>query len=221
MVWGRYAGALILAYLLGAVPVGWVLVKLVKNLDIRRIGSGRTGGTNVLRVAGAIPALLTVLGDFFKGYGAVALARMLVPDQPPVAALLIIALAGLAAVAGHNFSVFLGFAGGAGTMTTLGAAVALAPVPALVIGVVGLLIVAIWRYSSLGSLTIAVLMALGCILGAALALIPAAYLPFALGTSALSIWALRPNIARLRQGTERKVGQPAQPSASGNTSPSK
>jgi glycerol-3-phosphate acyltransferase PlsY len=208
MVWLRAIGALLLAYLLGAIPMGYVAAKLIRNVDVRKVGSGHTGGTNVLRSAGLVPAALTVVGDFLKSYAAVALAKALVPGVPLVAA-----LAGLAAVAGHNWPVFLGFHGGVGTMATVGAALMLMPIPTAIAAAAGILVIVAWRYASAGSLTLAVLLTIGCLVGAIQGDLPAMHLVFALGTSAMSIWALRSNIQRLRQGTERKIGQQVPPGA--------
>ncbi|NLG27510.1 MAG: glycerol-3-phosphate acyltransferase [Chloroflexi bacterium] len=206
MTWLRYAGCLLAAYLLGSVPVGYLIVRLVKGVDITRVGSGRIGGTNVLRVAGALPAALTVLADLAKGYGAVAVARALAPGMP-----LLAALAGLCAVLGHAWSLFLRFGGGVGTMTAGGAALALAPLATTPAGLLAIVVVAASRYSSLGSLTFAVGFALICLAYAVSGHGPAAHVLFALIAAAVAIWKLRPNIARLRQGTERRIGQTVAP----------
>jgi hypothetical protein len=97
--------ALAVGYLLGSIPVGFLVVRLSRGLDVRRVGSGRTGGTNVLRAAGWGAAVATGLGDALKGAAAVWLTRAL--EGPP----LLQALAGFAAVVGHNYSVFLGLRG--------------------------------------------------------------------------------------------------------------
>lgn len=199
--------AILLGYLLGAIPSGYILVWLFKKVDIRSIGSGRTGGTNVLRSAGLLPAALTVAVDFAKGYGAVMVARMLAPQSS-----LVEALAGLAAVVGHNWPIFLGFHGGAGTMTSIGAAAALFPIGAAVAGVCGALAIALSRYASLGSLTLAAALSLSSLVAVFMGW-PASLLLLTLGSTALTVWQLRPNIERLRHGTERKVGQPAQSDA--------
>ena len=209
MVWTRYAVALMLAYLLGATPVGYLITWVAKKIDIRTLGSGHTGGTNVLRVAGALPAILTVLCDFGKGYAAVALARFFLPGLP-----LMHALAGAFAVVGHDYSIFLGFKGGVGSMTTLGGAAALMFPGALVAGLLAIVIIALWRYASLGSLSLVVTLPLFCLVGALLGAWPATHLIFALVTAALSGWALRTNARRLRQGTERKLGQSVPPGQS-------
>jgi len=144
-------------------------------------------------------ALLAVLGDFGKGLAAVWLARVFVGVP------IIEALAGLLAVIGHNYSVFIGFKGGAGTMTTIGGAVALWPWngPIMIVG--GIAIVAVTRYASVGSITLALLLPTTFALRAWLVGAPWAYLIHGLGTAALTLWALRPNIQRLRDGRERKM----------------
>jgi len=187
------------AYLLGSIPFGLLLVRLTTGKDVRKIGSGRIGGTNVLRAAGTLVALLAVLGDFGKGLAAVWLARVFVGVP------IIEALAGLLAVIGHNYSVFIGFKGGAGTMTTIGGAVALWPWNGPIMIVVGIAIVAVTRYASVGSITLALLLPSTCALRAWLVGAPWAYLIHGLGTAALTLWALRPNIQRLRDGRERKM----------------
>ena len=202
----RYLEAIIVAYLLGSLPVGYLCAKLSKRIDIRQVGSGHTGGSNVLRAAGTVPAVLTVVGDFLKGYGAVSVAQALVPGVPLVAA-----AAGLFAVVGHNHPLFLGFKGGVGTMTTLGAAMALMPVATSVAIFIGALVLLIGRYTSIGSLTLAVVLPLACLIGAVRGDWPTTHLLFAFGSSLLSVWALRFNIERLRRGTERKIGQPVAP----------
>ncbi|MHB1295468.1 MAG: glycerol-3-phosphate acyltransferase [Anaerolineae bacterium] len=198
----RDAGVIILAYLIGSIPMGFLVVKLFKKMDIRKLGSGKIGGSNVLRAAGVVPAVLTVTADLAKGYGVVALAVLLAPNEPLVAA-----LAGLASVVGHNWSLFLSFGGGVGSMTTAGAALALAPWAVVTAGVVALASIAIWRYTSLGSLLLAVLLPVAYGLGMLFLGWPPSPLVFAIGTSVMAVWKLRPNIRRLCSGTERKLGQ--------------
>lgn len=209
MIWIRVLGAIIVAYVLGSLPTGYAAGRLLKNVDVRKIGSGRTGGTNVLRAAGVVPAALTIVGDWLKGYVAVWLAHMIAPGTPFAGA-----LAGLAAVIGHNYSAFLNFHGGAGTMTTLGAAVALMPSAAGAAALGGLAVILLLRYASLGSLTLAALLIVICVIGVLRGIWPAPFALFAVGTSALSTWKLRPNIQRLYRGTERKIGEPPQPLSS-------
>ena len=103
----RYAAVIVLGYLLGSFPTGYLVAWLWKGVDPRQHGSGRTGGTNILRAAGKEAALLTVIGDLLKGALAVLVARTLVGTDSAVV------MAGLAAVLGHNRSIFLRFRGGA------------------------------------------------------------------------------------------------------------
>ena len=187
------------SYLLGSIPVGLLIVRATTGKDIREVGSGRTGGTNVLRAAGTKVALLTVLADIAKGLLAVLLARAVV-GTPVVEA-----LAGLSAVVGHDYSIFIGFKGGAGTMTTIGGAVGLWPWNSVVTTVVGIPVVIVTRQASVGSITVALLIPITFALCAWLGDVPWAYLIHGLGTAALTLWSLRPNIKRLLEGTERQV----------------
>jgi len=187
------------AYLLGSIPVGLLIVRATTGKDVREIGSGRTGGTNVLRAAGPWIALLTALADGIKGLLVVWLARAVVGT--PV----IEALAGLLAVVGHNYSIFIGFKGGAGTGATVGGAIGLWPWNSVILIGTGATTVAITHYASLGSITIALLLPIIFALRAWRADAPWAYLIHGLGTSALTLWALRSNIRRLLDGSERRV----------------
>jgi len=186
-------------YLLGSIPVGLLVVRAVTGKDVRKVGSGRIGGTNVLRAAGTWVALLTVLGDGAKGLLAVWLARAVV-GIPAIEA-----LAGLSAVVGHNYSIFIGFKGGAGTATTVGGAIGLWPWSGVILICVGAVVIAATRYASLGSITVALLLPIIFALRAWLTDAPGAYLIHGLGTMALTLWALRPNTRRLLEGRERRV----------------
>lgn len=187
------------AYLLGAIPVGVLIVRVVTGKDVREVGSGRIGGTNVLRAAGPWVALISIVGDFAKGWLAVWLAQVFV-GLPIVAA-----LAGALAVVGHNYSIFIGFRGGAGTATTVGGAVALWPWSGLILVCVGILLVWVTRHTSVGSIAIALLLPVIYALRAWLGGDSWLYLIHGLGTMGLTLWALRPNIRRLRDGNERIV----------------
>lgn len=193
------AAVVVSAYLLGSIPVGLLLVRATTGKNVRKVGSGRTGGTNVLRAAGPWVALLTALGDGAKGLLAVWLARAF--GGTPV----VEALASLLAVVGHNYSVFIGFKGGAGTATTVGGAIGLWPWNGAILIGVGVVMVAATHYASIGSITIALLLPIIFALRAQLAGVPWAYLIQGLGTAALTLWALRPNIRRLLEGCERRL----------------
>ena len=114
------------SYFIGSVPMGLMLVWLATRRDVRQVGSGRTGGTNTLRAAGPWVALLTVLADLGKGFLSVWLSRVVIGTQG-IESPLVESLAGLMAVIGHNYPIFIRFRGGAGTMTTGGGALALWP----------------------------------------------------------------------------------------------
>lgn len=190
--------AILGAYLIGAIPVGWLVARAFGVGDIRRQGSGNIGATNVLRTLGWVPAVVTLLGDVAKGYAAVALAeRLSRPDITPVA------LAAVAAVVGNCWSVFLGFRGGKGVATGLGALLRLVPWATLAALPVFLVVVATFRYISLGSL----LGALCVPLGSALLGYPGAFDLAALAIAVIVIARHHANIARLRAGTESRLGQ--------------
>jgi glycerol-3-phosphate acyltransferase PlsY len=191
--------AIIAGYLLGSVPVGYLVVRLVKGVDIRRVGSGRTGGTNVLRAAGWKVALLSGVGDVLKGTLAVLLARWLGGPQ------LLQAIAGVAAVVGHNYPGLLRFQGGVGTATSMGGAVALWPWSGLILIPMLFSVILATRRGSLGSIAIACVLpcvfAVRAILGAG----PWVHLVHGLLISTLILWALRPNIRRLLRREERQI----------------
>ncbi|MER3428778.1 MAG: acyl-phosphate glycerol 3-phosphate acyltransferase [Pyrinomonas sp.] len=188
---------MLVAYWLGSIPFGYLIVKLVRGDDVRRTGSGGTGATNVTRRAGKLAGLITLFLDAAKGAAAVLLARRLGGADAWVA------VAGVTAIFGHIFPVWLGFRGGKGVATGLGVFVALTPVAVLLLAPIFLAVVLTTRYVSLGSIT------------------SAAALPFvvwwlkpndgpliacALASSALVIWAHRSNIGRLIAGTESRFG---------------
>ncbi|MCP4541453.1 MAG: glycerol-3-phosphate 1-O-acyltransferase PlsY [Chloroflexi bacterium] len=190
---------LVCAYLIGSIPVGLWLVRITTGKDVRQVGSGRIGGTNVLRAAGPWVALTSVIGDVLKGLLPVLLARRVV-GIPAVEA-----SAGLLTVLGHNYSIFIGFKGGAGTMTTIGSTIALCPWLTAIVVLVGLPTLIIIRYASLASITVALLIPTTYMLWAWLGNGHWAYLIHGLGTATLTLWSLRPNIKRLRAGNERRV----------------
>ncbi|HSH03900.1 MAG TPA: glycerol-3-phosphate acyltransferase [Anaerolineae bacterium] len=201
----------ILGYLCGAIPFGYLYVRLFKGQDLRQIGSGRTGGTNSLRAGGLAVGILTGASDAFKGALAIWLVRFFFGDAlgPEWLPWLEIS-AGICAVMGHNWSIFLGFTGGAGTGPNVGWALAIWPWLGLIgfIVVVGLLLaVGMASVASLSTalvipLTFAVLYALGIVN-------TPAYVVGGLITAVIVTWSLRPNIERLLAGNERVVGPAA------------
>lgn len=195
-----------LGYLLGALPFGLLVARAMKGIDLRDYGSHRTGATNALRTIGARGAALVFVLDVAKGAAAVLLARLLLGDDAGLGEWAA-ALAGLAAIVGHNWSVFIRFTGGRGVATSAGALLALVPPAVLLLVPIVVAIMWRWRYVSLGSVLGALIAPL---IVAALMLIGGAELPqlaYALAAGALVTAAHGDNIARLRAGTERRIGQ--------------
>ncbi|MDE2596347.1 MAG: glycerol-3-phosphate 1-O-acyltransferase PlsY [Sphingomonadales bacterium] len=184
---------LLLAYLLGSVPFGLVLTRLTGAGDLRAIGSGNIGATNVLRTGRKGIAAATLLLDMGKGLVAVLLARHYWPGLE--------ALAAGAAIIGHCFPVWLRFKGGKGVATLMGVSLGLAWPIGLAYAVTWLGMLAVTRISSLAGMTAAVVAPL-----AALASGNAAYAPVLGLLAALVLWLHRANIARLRVGSEPRVG---------------
>lgn len=191
--------AVVAAYAIGAVPVGFLVARVFGVGDIRRHGSGNIGATNVLRAAGWAPALLTLGGDIVKGYGAVWLGGRLAGGEAAATA-----ACALAAVLGNCWSVFLGFRGGKGVATGLGALLRLVPLAVLPAIPVWLAIALTTRYVSLGSILAAACVPLG-------ALMLRSYSGWstlaALAVAALIIARHHENIGRLLSGTERRLGE--------------
>jgi glycerol-3-phosphate acyltransferase PlsY len=182
-------------YLIGAIPTGLLIIKLLRGVDIRTVGSGNIGATNVYRVAGLPTALLVLVIDSLKGACPVLLARAAgAPSWAEV-------LAGLAAIIGHNWSVFLRLAGGKGVATSLGVLLALSPPAAAVAVAVWLAVVAATRYASLASIlaiaSVPVVMAVRRE--------PADHLLFGGVALAFVVYRHRANLARLRAGAELRI----------------
>ena len=200
-------------YLEGAIPSGYLVVKLLKGKDIRSVGSGRTGGTNAVRAAGPVAGVLTGIGDAAKGaiavWGAGWLSSQLNLGSPVVAQV----LAGVMAVGGHNYSIFLSWRGGAGTGPNVGVAAGFwFPALFILAPLVPILLVAT-GYASVTSLTIAGLVPILFAIRALVAKAPWEYAVYGILAGMLVVWALRPNIARLIAGTERLVGPRAKAAA--------
>lgn len=191
--------AILIAYLFGSIPVGYLVARLY-GVDVTASGSGRIGGTNVLRAAGVWAAGLTVLGDILKGL--IPIYFMQIVFDP-----LTVALAISATVVGHNYSIFLRFRGGVGAGTAIGAVGGASLPAALIAGICGLIALAISRYASVLSTTIAVTSVIVFILFAVLGYTPYEYILAAVLNLLVMFYALRPNFARLRAGTERRIGQ--------------
>ena len=192
----------IIAYLLGSIPFGYLIVRKTIGTDIRQTGSGGTGATNVSRRAGRAAGVLTLLLDAAKGSVAVVIASAISGNN------WVIAFAAIAALVGHIFPVWLGFRGGKGVATGVGIFLLLAPLAVLCAGVVFVAIVALTRYVSLGSITAAVLIPVFVWLQNVFVthlfdLRP--LLVAAVVGAALIVFAHRGNIQRLASGTESRI----------------
>jgi len=206
-----------MGYLLGSIPFGVIIGRRSARVDVRQIGSGKTGATNVLRVAGKKAATLVVILDLLKGLLAVVFAGLIFGGD-----YLMVGgsglwwltrsaqvLAALAAIAGHNWPIFLKFKGGRGVATYFGGLLALYPPAALFGGEVLILGAGLTRYASLGSIAgavgaYAILMPLTIING-----FPVEILAYAFIGAIFIIVMHRDNIARLLSGKERKIGEKA------------
>lgn len=198
------SAAVLAGYVLGSLPIGYVLVYLYKGVDLREQGSGRTGGTNAGRAGGLGIGLMTALGDLAKGAGAVWIARALTSDQSALP--WVEALSATAAVVGHNWSIFLGWKGGAGTGPNLGAALALWPLLGLALIPVVPLVILVTGYASVASITIAVAIPFGLAVRAAVLGGSWVHPLYGVLTATAVAVALLPNFRRLIEGTERMVG---------------
>jgi glycerol-3-phosphate acyltransferase PlsY len=203
--------ALILAYIIGSIPSGLIIVKLSTGKDIRMVESGRTGGTNAMRAAGVWAGLATAILDVFKGYCAVLISHTLVPGMH----IWLEVIAPFLAIIGHNYSVFLiernesgwlRFRGGAGGATCLGGSVGLwFPSLFIILPVCGL-IYYFGGYASVTTLSIGLVSTVIFAIRAWMGLGPWQYAVYGLLSFVALAWALRPNIQRLKDGTERIVG---------------
>jgi acyl phosphate:glycerol-3-phosphate acyltransferase len=206
------AGILLAAYLFGSVPFGLIVVKIMTGKDIRTIASGRTGGTNAMRAAGPWAGILTAIFDILKAAVTVWIARAITAN------VWIQALAPIAAILGHNYSIFLmerdavgkvRLRGGAGGAAAGGGAFGLWPPAAFILIPFALLMWFGTGYASVTTLSIGLISILIFGVRAALGLGPWEYILYGILAELLMIWALRPNIQRLRAGTERRHGLPA------------
>ena len=189
--------SLILGYLLGSIPSGWIAGRWLKGMDLRELGSGSTGATNVLRQVGKGPALVVFLIDVGKGAAAVLLARAFGQSD------WIQVLAGLTALAGHIWPVWLNFKGGKAVATGFGMFLGLAwPVGLASFGVF-LLTLWLFRIVSLSSVLAAVSLPLLMIRFSGIG----SYILVALVAMGLVLWRHRSNLSRILEGSEPKVGQ--------------
>lgn len=215
MMIAEFVAVVVIAYLLGSIPFGLIIGKLKSSVDIREHGSGKTGATNLMRVAGTKLGVLALVLDVVKGAGAVMLATVIIGRDSGVLTIgsgavywqhVAQVAAGLAAVAGHNWPVFAKFKGGRGVTAYFGTVFAIFP-PAGIFGAEVVAIAALRsRHMSLGSLlgalaTLCLMLPLTIVYH----LLPPIYLVYGSVVIALIVYQHRDNIKRLRQGTERQL----------------
>jgi glycerol-3-phosphate acyltransferase PlsY len=216
MLIARFVIVIILGYLLGSIPVGVIVARRQAKVDVLKYGSGKTGTTNVLRTAGKKAAAMVLIGDLLKGSLSVIFAGLIfgndfmVIHNFAVGTLVAEVAAALAAVAGHNWSIFLKFKGGRGVTTFFGGLLALCPPAAIIGGEIFFVSTGFTKYVSFGSIlgTIAVYILLVPLI--IMYKFPIEYLFYALIGGLLIIVMHRDNITRLVAGTERKLGQKAE-----------
>jgi glycerol-3-phosphate acyltransferase PlsY len=212
----KFVSVVIIGYLLGSIPFGLLIAKRYAKVDVRKYGSGKIGATNVLRTAGRRPAIMVTILDLAKGMLAVIFAGLivgkgyLVVNGIGLGALVAEVLAALAAIIGHNWSVFLKFRGGRGVATFFGGLIALCPPAAIFGGEIIIIGAGLTRYVSVGSIagavgSYAVLVPLTIMNG-----FPIEYLFYALVGTIIIFVMHRDNIARLIAGKERKLGEKAE-----------
>jgi len=202
----EFIGVIILGYLIGAIPFGVIIGRLTRGIDVRDYGSGSMGMTNVLRTVGAGAGVLVFLADLTKGAAAVAFAWLIFASLPAMVAWGQVA-GGVAAVIGHSWPVYVGFRGGRGVTTGFGALLMIAWPVGLICFAIFLIVVALSRYVSLGSMLAGLSMLVVMIPFVLLNLEPFAYLVYGLIVAPLIIFRHRGNIQRLLSGTERKISQ--------------
>ncbi len=195
---------IVMAYLIGSIPTGVIVARIIGGIDPRSQGSGNIGATNVLRTLGKKAAILTLAGDVLKGLLPVLIAgAVLSPGSPAI-----FLVAGVA-ILGHDFSIFLKFHGGKGVATTVGTLVALSPVLAGLCLITWIVVVAVTRYSSAGALVAAAISPVYAFVlrgGKGLVL-------FCLAAALLLIVLHRENIKKLANGTEKRVSFKSEPSS--------
>lgn len=205
-------GVLLLSYTFGSIPFGWLIVKLKTGKDIRAIESGRTGGTNAMRAAGFWAGLLTAIMDILKGALAVWVAKILLPDLH-----LMHVLAPVAAIIGHNYSIFVPerneqgrivrLRGGAGGAPAVGGAIGLWGPSIFIIFPLGALVFFTLGIASITTMSVAFFTTILFGVRAWLGLMPWVDVAYGILAEVLLIWALRPNLQKLFSGKERIVKQ--------------
>ena len=189
-----YTGAFVFGYLLGSIPFGLLLTRLAGTADIRSIGSGNIGATNVLRTGSKFLAALTLALDCLKATAAIVVAQWAFgPEAGPAA--------GAGAFIGHLYPVWLKFRGGKGVATLLGVLIPLLPIAAIVYAAIWLLLLRTIRISSVAGMAAAISAPITALI------LHSPLFPMLLGFALLILWKHRENILRLKAGTEPRIGR--------------
>jgi glycerol-3-phosphate acyltransferase PlsY len=189
---------ILISYILGSIPFGYIVSKLVKKIDIRDYGSGNIGATNTLRILGPFMALIVLIGDIGKGYLSIYLTHLISHDN-----LFILTVAGLAVICGHDWSLFLKFKGGKGVATTFGVILALNPMISILAAIVWVIVIITTKYASLSSISALISIVIFTILFKQ----PYEYIIFSIIILILTIVRHKENIKRLKFGNERKINE--------------
>ncbi len=207
MWWAILASAAI-GYAIGSIQFGLIIGRITRGVDVRDYGSGATGATNVIRTSGAGPGVATILLDIGKGVVPVAIgiglghaASLSHDDRAWVAA-----VGGFAAVVGHVWPVWYGFRGGKAVASGFGAALMMNPLASVALIPVAAIIVGTVRIMSVMSILMPPVLAATYVVLAVLGISPPAYAAYAVATATLIVYKHRPNIERLRAGTEPRIG---------------
>jgi glycerol-3-phosphate acyltransferase PlsY len=209
-MWLSVLAVVILSYVVGSIPSGLIVVRIANGKDVRKVGSGRTGGTNAMRAAGFIAGLLTAILDVLKGVASGWIVSLLLPEVGWVRV-----LAAVVALWGSIHSIFLAerdaqgklhLHGGAGGATGLGGAISLWPESVLIILPIAALVFVFVGYASVTTISVAVSALIIFAIRAMTAGQPVEYIAYGVAALLTVLYALRPNLKRLRDGTERTVG---------------
>lgn len=193
--------SIVVSYLIGSISFSYLIAKKLAGIDIRTQGSGNAGATNTLRVLGKGPGIVVLVLDALKGAIAMGIAHWITGGNPVA-----YAISGIFAIVGHNWPVFFGFRGGKGIATTLGVALALSPMAFLISAVITVIVIAITRYVSLGSLVFVTLLPI-------LLWFMTDHPVYPLASLMITVFAYirhSSNIVNLIQGKERKLGDKSQ-----------
>ena len=199
----QYSAVMPMAYFLGSISWGYMLLQLKMGVDVREYGSGRTGMSNVLRTGGVRSAAVVLTLDIAKGVIAVVIARAVIGTTAAEVS------AGLIVLVGHNWPVFLQFKGGRGILTALGGLALMVPVAAIIATATFIAITALSRYISLGSVVGVMIGALAILALALAGVNSGTYMIYGFIAAAMIVWQHRDNIRRIRDGNERRLGHPA------------